>query len=189
MKNRYAQQKDSNGILNVYGQYIDTPITFEYTLPTEEEFLKRMGEIIEQYPFLVCEQEGQILGYAYASKHMQRQAYAWNAVLSIYLCQNITSQGIGKSLYKALIEILQKQGIKTVYASVTLPNPKSENLHKSLGFHPFARYHYTGYKCNRWLDLMWFEKNIAPYCQNPAPFQPITKIPKQELLAVLEKYF
>ncbi|HIT88656.1 MAG TPA: N-acetyltransferase [Candidatus Coprocola pullicola] len=188
MKIRFADSKDSKEILKIYQQYIDTTITFECRLPTAEDFSKRVEDISAQYPYLVCEQEGCIVGYAYASRQMQREAYQWNATLSIYLHENITSKGIGKRLYQILIEILKKQGVKTVYAGVTIPNEKSENLHKSLGFQCFGVYRNTGYKCNRWLDVAWFEKNIDQYCQNPAPFEPIQKIPKQELLEILEKY-
>ena len=112
-------------IRKIYSQYIDTPITFEYALPTEAEFTERVKKISSVYPYLVCEVNGRIIGYAYAYRQKERMAYQWNAELSIYLGRPYTSQGIGKRLYCALIELLEKQGVKNVYGGVTLPNVKS----------------------------------------------------------------
>ena len=131
---RFAKSEDAKNLLNIYEQYIDTPITFEYVLPTIEEFAGRIGQIGAFYPYLICEDGGQAIGYAYGHRAMERAAYQWNAELSIYLDQNSTSKGLGKCLYAQLIDILKLQGIRNVYGCVTIPNEKSEGLHLAMGF-------------------------------------------------------
>lgn len=173
---RLATLQDCSQILQIYNQYIDTVITFENSLPTEEVFTKRMAGFMENYPYLVCEENGLIVGYAYAHRHMERDAYQWNAELSVYLDRSHTSKGLGKRLYGALIEILKLQEIRTVYGCVTLPNEKSEKLHLSLGFTCLGVYHNAGYKCNKWHDVAWFEKAIAPYDKEPRPFLSIKNL-------------
>ncbi len=176
MEIRLARPEDSPGLLAVYAQYIHTPITFECQLPSEAEFAQRILEIGAQYPYLVCQQGRQLVGYAYAHRQMARQAYQWNAELSVYLDPAYTSQGLGKRLYSLLIAILARQGVKTVYGGVTLPNAKSERLHEGLGFRRLGVYRNTGYKCGAWHDVAWFEKQIAPYQLPPQPVLPITAL-------------
>lgn len=188
MNIRFASISDSAALLDIYGQYIDTPVTFECRLPTEEEFAARVAGISREYPYLVCEDGGRVVGYAYAHRQKEREAYQWNAELSVYLDRSYTSKGIGRTLYSALMELLALQGIKTVYGVVTQPNEKSEGLHESLGFGDAGIHHCTGYKCGRWHDVRWFEKQIAPYEEEPAPIRSIGEIPWEELEAVLQKY-
>lgn len=185
MEIKFATKKDAQSLLNIYSQYIDTPITFEYVLPTQEEFAQRIEDITSEYPYLICMDKEQVVGYAYAHRHMAREAYKWNAELSIYLDKSFRSKGLGKKLYTMLIEILKLQGIKTVYGCVTLPNEKSENLHKSLGFKNIGTYHNTGYKCGKWHDIQWFGKSIGTYDLNPKPFIPISKIEKEKLNSII----
>lgn len=176
---------DSPALLAVYAQYIKTPITFEYALPAEHDFSERIIEISSCYPYLVCEENGIVIGYAYAHRHMEREAYQWNAELSVYIDQNFTAKGLGKKLYQMLIEILKLQGIKTVYGGVTFPNAKSEALHRVLGFTILGIYHNAGYKDGKWHDVAWFEKQIAPYDKSPCPIRPIRDIPEKQLQVIL----
>lgn len=182
MEIRLARPEDSAGLLAIYGQYIHTPITFECQLPSKTEFAQRIQEIGAQYPYLVCQQGGRLVGYAYAHRQMARQAYQWNAELSVYLDQANTGQGLGKRLYGLLIDILARQGVKTVYGGVTLPNAPSERLHESLGFRQLGVYRNTGYKCGAWHDVAWYEKQIAPYQPSPQPVLPITALDAAALL-------
>jgi len=178
---RIVTANDCRALLDIYTQYIETPVTFECILPTEQEFSDRIANIAKDYPYLVCEESGQIIGYAYAHRHMEREAYQWNVELSVYLDKSFTSKGLGKKLYLILIDILKLQGVKTVYGGVTAPNVKSEGLHTSLGFQLLGTYHNTGYKCGKWHDVMWFEKRIAPYDSSPKPIKLIDQIPTEEL--------
>lgn len=184
---RFAAPGDYPALLRIYGQYIDTPVTFECALPSEEEFGKRIGAAAEFYPCLVCEEAGKVVGYAYGHRQMEREAYQWNAELSIYLDGAYTSKGLGKTLYALLIGLLRLQGIKTVYGGVTVPHPKSEGLHEAMGFQRLGTYHSTGYKCGRWHDVVWFEKQIAPYDSKPQPIRPIGAVPKDAVAALFRK--
>lgn len=182
---RFVTAADNKTLLGIYAQYIDTPITFECVLPSEQEFLRCIAEISKDYPYLVCEENDRIIGYAYAHRHMAREAYQWNAELSVYLDKSHRSKGLGKKMYFLLIEMLKLQGIKTVYGCVTAPNARSEGLHKSMGFHALGTYHNTGYKCGKWHDVMWFEKQIAPYDPLPQPILSIGKIPEEQLHKII----
>ena len=176
MKIRFATILDAPFLLEIYSQYIETAITFEYTLPTASEFEKRIENIVETYPYLVCEDDGKIFGYAYAHRYMERAAYQWNAELSVYLDKSYVSKGFGKKLCSVLIEILKEQGFRTVYSLITSPNIKSEKLHLSLGFKAIGMYHRTGFKNGCWHDVAIFEKKIGKNDNNPNPIISIKKI-------------
>lgn len=186
MKIRLAKISDASSLLKIYSQYIDTTITFEYTLPTVSEFENRIENIIKDYPYLVCEEEGQILGYAYAHRYMERAAYQWNVEMSVYLDKSYISKGLGKKLCLTLIEILKFQGIKTVYSLITSPNTKSEKLHLSLGFKKIGEYHKTGYKCGNWHGVSIYEKEIAEHELNPKPFKKIKDIDLKTIEKIIE---
>lgn len=188
MNIRFAQRSDCKALLRIYAQYIDTPVTFECRLPTKEEFSERIADISAGYPYLVCEENGCVVGYAYAHRQKEWEAYQWNAELSVYLDEGFTSRGIGRVLYGALMELLALQGVKTVYGVVTVPNEKSERLHERMGFRIAGRYRRTGYKCGEWHDVRWFEKQIAPYDANPRPILPMGELPADQRNAVLNKY-
>ena len=173
---RLAEEADAPALLAIYGQYIDTPITFECALPSVESFTERIRSIRAAYPYIVCEEDGRIWGYAYA--HRQ-------AELSVYLDRSRTGQGLGRRLYTALMEMLRLQGIHTVYALVTVPNEKSEGLHGSMGFRHMGTQRSTGYKDGAWRDVAWFEKQIAPYDPDPAPLAPIGQVPLERLAEIL----
>ena len=181
---RFATPADSRELLKIYAQYMTTPITFECDLPSEQEFSERIAFISGSYPYLACEEDGQIIGYAYAHRHMEREAYQWNAELSVYLDMKATSRGLGKLLYGVLISILALQEVRNVYGCVTLPNARSEALHKSLGFRTVGVYSNAGYKNGKWHDVGWFEKSIAAYGSPPNPFVPINGLPQDGLLKI-----
>lgn len=188
MNIRLASGSDSEALRNIYGQYIDTPITFECSLPTKQEFANRVEEISLQYPYLVCEENGRIAGYAYAHRHKQREAYQWNAELSVYLNRDDTSRGVGTQLYHVLIEILKLQQIRNVYAAVTVPNSKSEGLHETMGFRRLGTFRKTGYKCGKWLDVAWFEKEILSRSQCPQPFLSIQALSSEKLEKIIKTF-
>ena len=144
---RFASAADAAALLAIYGQYLDTSVTFEQDLPSEAEFARRIGEYGGMHPYLVWEEGGRPVGYAYAHRLGERAAYQWNAELSVYLDRDCTGRGVGRRLYSALMDILRLQGIRTVYGCVTLPNEKSEGLHRTMGFQKLGTYHSAGYKC------------------------------------------
>lgn len=178
---RMATVADAEALLHIYSQYINTCITFEYELPTPAAFAKRIADVLQQYPYLVCQREGRITGYAYAHRLQERAAYQWNAELSVYLDPTCTGRGDGTKLYRTLIRILQEQGVKTVYGIVASPNARSERLHEGLGFQKIGTQHCTGYKNGCWLDVNWFEKQIALYETAPAPVRSVHSLSTDRL--------
>ena len=185
---RFAAAADAAALLGIYGQYIDTPITFECALPSEEAFRRRVAEYGAACPYLVWEEDGRILGYAYAHRLGERAAYQWSAELSIYLGRDSTGRGLVRRLYGALMELLRLQGVRTVYGCVTLPNAGSEGLHAAMGFRLTGTWHRAGFKCGAWRDVGWFEKTIAPYDPSPAPVRPIGEVPAAAAAEILERY-
>ena len=156
---RIATVADIEQMLAIYAPYVEnTTYSFEYTPPTVEEFTERFLRYTQQCPWLVWEEDGQVLGYAYGSLPFTRSAYAWCAEVSIYLAPQTQRKGIGKKLYAVLEAILWRQGYHVLYALIT-----SENL-GSLAFHEKAGYRYCtefadcGMKFGRWLGVIWMEK-------------------------------
>ncbi len=186
MKIRLATEYDAEGALAIYAQYINTPITFEYTLPAVEEFTRRIQTTLVDYPYLVCCESDRVCGYAYAHRLQEREAYQWGAELSVYLDAGITARGIGKALYRTLIELLKQQGVRTVYGCVTVPNPRSEKLHERMGFHRSGDWKRAGFKDGAWHDVAWFEKEIAPCDVPPQPITPFSRLTPEQLRAALE---
>lgn len=185
---RRATEEDVVSILAIYAPYVtDSAITFEYDVPSEEEFRQRIRTISAEYPYFVCESDGLILGYAYAHRHMERAAYQWNAEISIYIRQGFTGKGLGKTMCQALIDLLRLQGIRNVFSCVTIPNERSAHLHHSMEFSTEGIFQNAGYKCGKWQTIAWFRKNIAPYTNEPAPFLPISRIDRQLIDSILEK--
>ena len=175
---RLAVESDAAAILAIYEPYIkDTAVTFECETPTLAEFTQRVRGISADYPYIVCLADGGIAGYAYAHRQMERDAYQWNAELSVYIGSAWQGRGIGMVLYGALIEILRLQNIRSVYGGVTLPNEASEKLHSACGFAKLGTYHNTGWKCGSWHDVAWFEKQIGEYDLKPQPFRSIRTLP------------
>lgn len=183
---RLAEESDAIGVLAVYRPYVEeTAITFEYEVPTQVEFLCRLQRIQSNYPFLVCEEKGQIIGYAYAHRQMTRAAYQWNAELSVYIDRKHTGRGVGKALYTALIEILKLQHVQTVCALITLPNPVSETLHHKMGFKRIGLHPQAGYKLGKWYDVAWYEKVIGNRESPPPDVLAIGQVAPEKLQKVL----
>lgn len=156
---RTATIEDAKEILAVYAPYIlNTTITYEYEIPTLEEFKERIRKIKEFYPYLVCEVEGEIVGYAYASRHMERAAFQWGAEISIYVKEEYHGSGIAGRLYEQIIDTLYKQGVYKVYALIDSPNEKSESFHMKRGFKEIGCLPRTAYKLGRWCDMKYYEK-------------------------------
>lgn len=161
---RPVELTDAQAILDLYTPYItDTVITFETEIPTLEAFTQRIAGICQDYPYLVCEQDGKILGYAYASRHRERAAYRYSVDVSIYVEKNSKHRGIGRALYNRLFEELQQYPYYTAFACITLPNEASIGLHKAFGFREAGVFHRDGYKAGQWLDVAWLEKPLKEY--------------------------
>ena len=160
---RLATEKDVPEILAIYAPYVEnTTITFEYDVPCRREFMQRFLDITRQFPWLVWEEDGVVLGYAYAGAPWERAAYRWCAEVSIYLHPSIHGKGIGRQLYARLEEILQKQGYRVAYALITTENEGSVRFHERLGYSYHSTFENCGYKMGRWLGVIWLQKWLNP---------------------------
>lgn len=158
---RCAEEKDLPEILEIYGPYIlNTTASFEYAVPTLEEFTARFRSITAQFPWLVWEEKGKLLGYAYGSAPFERAAYRWCAESSVYLRPEARGRGIGKRLYLVLEEILRRQGYALIYAIITSENEASLAFHRRLGYTVTASMPGCGYKFGRNLGIIWMEKRL-----------------------------
>lgn len=156
---RFATERDLGRILEIYGPYItDSTVSFEYEVPSLEEFTQRFRQIVKQYPWLVYEENGVILGYAYGGPTFTRAAYQWSAESSVYLCPEAKGRGIGRRLYAVLEQLLEKQGYRKLYALITSENEASLAFHKAVGFSFTAFFPDIGIKFGRSLGVTWMEK-------------------------------
>lgn len=168
---RPAMAADAPRILQIYAYYVErTAITFEYVVPTLEEFSKRMCTTCAKYPYLVAERDGRVEGYAYAGPFHARAAYDWSCELSIYLDHEARGQGLGRTLYAALSDALAQMGILNLYACIAVPQVEDEHLtlasvrfHERLGFAVAGTFRQCGYKFGTWYDVVWMEKAIGAH--------------------------
>lgn len=160
---RIATEADVPQMLDIYGPYVqNTTYSFEYDIPSPEEFMRRFQIYTRQFPWLVWEEQGRVLGYAYASAPFERAAYNWCAESSIYLAPQAQGRGIGKMLYAALEAILTHQGYRINYALITSENQASLAFHQKLQYRKVANFPNCGWKQGRWLGVIWMEKQLNP---------------------------
>ena len=163
MSIRPATAADLPEMREIYRPFVErTAVSFEYQVPTPEEFSLRFTQHIAQFPWLVWEEQGRVLGYAYAGAPWERAAYRWCAESSVYLAPEARGRGVGKALYQALEDILRRQGYRTLYALVTTDNEASIGFHEAIGFVRRAFFPNCGYKLGPWHGVVWLEKQLAP---------------------------
>jgi phosphinothricin acetyltransferase len=166
---RLATPDDAEPVQAVYAPYCHTPISFETGPPSVEEMRGRLAKVLGPYPWLVCEEGGAVLGYAYATQHRERAAYRWSVDTSVYVRQGRQRRGVGRALYTSLLALLPLQGYANAYAGVTLPNPASVGLHEAMGFRPVGVYEQVGFKYGVWHDVAWFQRLLQPRVADPPP--------------------
>lgn len=168
---RIAAAGDAERLLNIYAPYVkQTAITFEYEVPSCEEFARRIENTLKKYPYLVAEKGGEIWGYAYAESFKSRAAYDWAVETSIYVDQNRVKTGLGRKLHDALEMILTEQGILNMNACIACPEAEDEYLtknslefHVHLGYRLVGEFRQCGYKFGRWYNMVWAEKHIGEH--------------------------
>lgn len=168
---RKATVDDAQTLLGIYAPYVErTAISFEYDVPSLDEFRGRIETISARYPYLVAEDNGRILGYAYAHEFLPRAAYRYSVETTIYLDMNVRHHGIGRTLYAELEKQLRNQGIRNMNACITCMEEPDEYLpldsvhfHTTMGFSRCAHFHKSGYKFSRWYDMIWMEKMIGKH--------------------------
>ena len=172
---RTAVQQDAKVLLEIYAPYVKkTAITFEYDVPSVEEFARRISKVLQKYPYLVAEVNGEPVGYAYAGPFKERAAYDWAVETTVYVRENMKKSGIGRALYTALEKALSAQGILNLNACIAFPETEDEYLttdsvkfHEKMGFETAGRFHKCGCKFGRWYDMVWMEKLIGEHVENP----------------------
>jgi L-amino acid N-acyltransferase YncA len=165
---RIATGDDASSILKIYAPYIEnTSYTFETEVPAIDAFKDRINSYLENWPWLVCDIDGVIAGYAYGAKHRERTAYQWSIESSVYVHDDYQRIGVAKALYTALIDVLKLQGFRNLYAVVNLPNDKSVAFHEKLGFEYFATYKNVGYKLGKWKNVGWWQLQLNEYSREP----------------------
>lgn len=172
---RLADRRDVPGILEIYSPFIlHTAVTFEEIVPDEESFWKRIQEIMTELPFLVCEIDGRIAGYAYASGYRSRASYRWTKEVSVYIHPDFHRKRVAHALYTSLHELLKYQGIANLLAIITMPNESSVAFHEHFGYRKCAEFSKVGYKLEQWQNVGWFELFIQD--ENAAPKERILQI-------------
>ncbi len=165
---RLACLDDAQAIQAIYAPVVShTPISFETVPPSTEEMRQRIAQTLKSFPWLVYEDSGEVLGYAYASQHHVRSAYQWSVDVTVYIHERSRRQGVGRKLYAALFKLLRQQGFYNVYAGITLPNAASVALHEAMGMQALGVYQKAGYKLGAWYDVGWWQGLLQPHSANP----------------------
>ena len=176
-KIRLATLEDTSAMLDIYKPYVEhSAISFEVVPPSLEEFRNRITKTLEKYPWLVCEVDNQVVGYAYATEYRSRKAYQWSVEATVYLHSGFHRRGLGRDLYKKLFELLKQQGFVNVIAGITQPNSASVCLHEALGFTPVGIFHDVGFKLGQWWDVGYWELQLQK------PQQPVALHPPAQRL-------
>lgn len=184
-----AQESDAKELLTLYAPCVqNSAVTFEYEVPSVSEFVMRIRTISLQYPYLVCRQDGKVIGCAYAFRFRDRAAFQWNVELFVTVAEEARRQGIGTALYRCLLELLRLQNVQNVYAFVTLPNPAGEALNRCCGFELVGTYQKTGYKFGYWHDVSVYQKHLGDTAAEPEPTLPVEVLATSKIQEILSAY-
>ena len=187
---RAAAPEDAGRLLDIYTPYVErTAVTFEYDVPTLEEFRGRIARTLQKYPYLTAERGGELLGYAYLSPFVGRAAYQWAAETSIYLRMDSRGLGLGRALYGAIEAVARAQGLTNLEACIGRPAEEGDPyltdgsvaFHTRMGYRMAGQFDRCGCKFGRWYHMAWMEKVIAPHVPDPAPFRPFPALTGAEL--------
>jgi phosphinothricin acetyltransferase len=156
-------ERDAEACLAIYAPYVrDTAVSFEEEVPSVAEFAERIRETLATHSWLVLEDSGVLVGFAYASRHRIRAAYRWAADVTVYVASSHHRLGVGRRLYSELLERLRERGFRVACAGVTLPNGASVGLHQAMGFRPVGVYRGIGWKISAWHDVGWWQLDLVP---------------------------
>jgi phosphinothricin acetyltransferase len=165
-------REDAAACAVIYAPYVeDGPTSFEEEAPTAGEMTARIEEMAATHPWLVAEEAGEVVGFAYACRHRSRPAYRWAVDVSVYVAAGHQRYGPGRRLYAQLLDELRERGFRVACAGITLPNEASVALHESFGFEPVGVYRGIGWKAGAWRDVGWWQLELAPAAEGP-PAEP-----------------
>jgi L-amino acid N-acyltransferase YncA len=174
---RLATCDDGAALAAIYApSVIGAATSFELEAPDGAEMARRIAATLAYAPWLVLEDDGVIVGYAYASRHNDRAAYQWSINVSVYVAAGRQRRGVGRRLYDALLTFARRQGFHVAHAGITLPNPASVALHEAMGFRAFAVYPAVGYKDGAWRDVGWWRLELSPCTGEPAPPRGVAEV-------------
>jgi L-amino acid N-acyltransferase YncA len=177
MNIRLAEPADGPRVAEIYRPaVVSFASSFEVDPPDSVEMGRRIAAVTQRTPWLVGEEDGAVLGYAYAGVHRARAAYMWCVEVSAYVDPAAQRSGLGRSLYERLFAILSLQGFQNAYAGITLPNPASVGFHEALGFSMVGTYRRIGYKSGVWHDVRWYERSLGTHAPDPPPPRPLPEV-------------
>ena len=163
---RPVARGDAAAIASIYAHYVDhSVVTFEEEAPDAAEMARRIAATVVGYPWLVAEQDGALVGYAYGRAYHTRSAYRWTCETGIYLAHDRRAKGVGRLLYTALLNALGDRGFVTAIAAITVPNDESTRFHEALGFVAVGRFAGVGFKQGAWQDVGYWQRDFG---QRPA---------------------
>lgn len=190
---RIATATDAKELLDIYAPYVEeTAISFEYDVPSLDEFRSRITNTLQKYPYLVAEKDGEILGYAYTHAFVGRAAYDWSAETTIYLKNGKTKMGVGRMLYDVLERISREQNVLNLNACIGYPDTEDEHLtmnsvhfHEHMGYRMVGTFHNSGYKFGTWYHMVWMEKIIGQHTSAPLPVIPFPELGREKITHLL----
>jgi phosphinothricin acetyltransferase len=186
---RLARPHDAAAVGQIYAPAIEeSAISFELEVPSVDEMRRRIERTMPDYPWIVAEVGGRVVGYAYADAFSDRAAYRWSVATSVYVDAAAQGRGHGRELYSALFDVLAMLGYREALAGIALPNAASVGLHESFGFEPVAHYRRVGWKLGRWHDVGWWQRSIGDGALgDPAPSVTLRELADAELARVLNQ--
>ncbi len=170
MKIRVARVEDGADIAGIYAPIVKhTFISFEGIPPTAEDMSQRIKATLRTHPWLVVEDEGSVVAYAYATTHRTRAAYKWSCEVSAYVAEGMRRRSLASQLYTQLFATLIRQGFANAFAGIVLPNTASISMHERLGFIPIGVYPNVGFKKGVWRDVGWWRRPLQDLGHDPKP--------------------
>ena len=188
---RAAAPEDAEQLLEIYTPFVISEdsslsnVSFELAVPDVEEFRQRIQDISKQFPYLVGEVNGQILGYVYCHPYRERLAYQWAVEVTIYLAPAGQGKGLGRLLYETMEKLLCLQGVTMAYSCITVGNDHSIKMHEALGYRLIGTFTNSGYKNGQWLDTVWLEKQLQPCPKQPDNIKSWWELDPDAVAAVL----
>ena len=188
---RAAAPEDAEQLLEIYTPFVISEdsslsnVSFELAVPDVEEFRQRIKDISKQFPYLVGEVNGQILGYVYCHPYRERLAYQWAVEVTIYLAPAGQGKGLGRLLYETMEKLLCLQGVTMAYSCITVGNDHSIKMHEALGYRLIGTFTNSGYKNGQWLDTVWLEKQLQPCPKQPDNIKSWWELDPDAVAAVL----
>ena len=188
---RAAAPEDAEQLLEIYTPFVISEdsslsnVSFELAAPDVEEFRQRIQDISKQFPYLVGEVNGQILGYVYCHPYRERLAYQWAVEVTIYLAPAGQGKGLGRLLYETMEKLLCLQGVTMAYSCITVGNDHSIKMHEALGYRLIGTFSKSGCKNGQWLDTVWLEKQLQPCPKQPDNIKSWRELDPDAVAAVL----